>query len=234
MSFIDLTSLPWFSRIWVKQEYVVSSIVELQYGEHFFSLQDLSTAAYGLYKAAKAREILSDVIAENPQDSWRVPQALVNTNQIANLIGARGDRLNHRSMRPLLHFLWKFWDNEATNPRDKVYALLGLLTTPDALTNLQDPSKLGYDPKSLIVDYGSKVEDVYKSTVKAIVMATRKPNVLCAAQPDGESGFPNMSNLPSWAPDWTRPWKGQGLLQHKILYPSAPRANGEDFRSGAL
>jgi hypothetical protein len=70
---------------------------------------------------------------------------------------------------------------------------------------------------------------VYKSTVKAIVAATRKLNMLCAAPPDGGSGFPDMSNLPSWAPDWTRPWKDQGLLQHKILYPSTQGINGGDF-----
>jgi hypothetical protein len=46
----------------------VSSIIELQYGKHFFSLQDLSTAMYEIFKAAKAREILSDIIAENVED----------------------------------------------------------------------------------------------------------------------------------------------------------------------
>ena len=105
---------------------------------------------------------------------------------------------------PLLNWLCLFRDNDATNPKDKVYALLGLprssLTTT---TTLAPPSQshksMGYNPELLVINYSLAVpaQEKYKSLVKAVVMATGKIDIIWVCQKGG------MKGLPSWVPDWS-------------------------------
>lgn len=70
-------------------------------------------------------------------------------------------------------------DTIATDPRDKIYAIIGLAKE---LYN----NKLGdLDSSVLLIDYAATVEDVYSSFVKAVVRATKRLDILgicCANQ----------------------------------------------------
>lgn len=82
---------------------------------------------------------------------------------------------------------------KATDPRDKVYAMLGIVDHVN-----QGSSKQAYDRDALIVDYTATVQDVYASLVKATVVATSKLDILGSCSPG-----PNSLLDRSWVPDWT-------------------------------
>ena len=75
------------------------------------------------------------------------------------------------------------WKREASDPRDKVYALYGLVQ--------------GYQKVPLEISYAISVEDVYKSTVRFCIENEGSLSIL-----EHVSQFRNHSYFPSWVPDW--------------------------------
>jgi len=70
----------------------------------------------------------------------------------------------------------------ASDPRDKVYAFLGVSST------------------TLEVDYSRSVRDVYTGIVETMVSTSSSLNVIChRLAPDANPTY----TLPSWVPDWS-------------------------------
>jgi hypothetical protein len=84
----------------------------------------------------------------------------------------------------LYTMLSTFWTSKATDPRDKIYALIGLTTARDNL--------------DLVIDYSAPIGKVFLDATKYILVSSRKLDVICSL-PRGENSF----DLPSWVPDWT-------------------------------
>jgi hypothetical protein len=80
----------------------------------------------------------------------------------------------------LLNLIFSTWPCHATDPRDKIFALLGFV-----------PS-IG-----LVPDYGMKVEDVYELLVKQSINSTRNLMFLALNR------RPKRLVLPSWVPDFS-------------------------------
>jgi len=78
-------------------------------------------------------------------------------------------------------------DAQATDPRDKVYSLLGLVP--------------GGAPQDLDVDYSLSVDLVYISTAHWLAHQFGWRRVMNHAL----LREPEVANLPSWAPDWSVP-----------------------------
>jgi hypothetical protein len=87
-----------------------------------------------------------------------------------------------------LQLLVDFRHHKCTDPRDKVYALLGL---PSVNKSILFP----------IPDYGKSVSTVYCETARAIIQYERALDILCLAHSDSDE---TQHGLPSWAPYWTR------------------------------
>ena len=85
----------------------------------------------------------------------------------------------------LLKHLWNFRNRKCGDPRDKIFAILGICK------DLRGGE--------ITVDYSSSVARVYSEVSKFIVMRDRNLQVLSACQSYGS----NITGLPSWAPDWT-------------------------------
>jgi hypothetical protein len=175
-----------------------------------------------LPSAPKFKLILQSMIKANPGEYIRFMKLFSTMEQIQVLDrGRRTLDLEKGSIYPLLDFLCLFRDNNATDERDKIYGLLGLpgpvskpKTETTAATTAAHNESLGYDPEVLVVDYAAPVREVYKSLVQAVVLATRKINIICMCQAGG------MKDLPTWVPDWSQRWIGlrTGFLQHKIIF----------------
>ncbi|OPB42126.1 hypothetical protein A0O28_0032430 [Trichoderma guizhouense] len=73
---------------------------------------------------------------------------------------------------------------DATDARDKVYALLSLI-------------KLGNNPSFIYPDYGKGLEDVYITTARMLIQESGSLDILSAA------GRLRNDNFPSWVPDWS-------------------------------
>jgi len=90
----------------------------------------------------------------------------------------------------LFNLLPEFRIADATNPRDRVYALLGLL--PEATTTALD--RAGLRP-----DYKIPLSECYRRTAPAILSVDNNLDILSTPRPLEKD--PSVT-LPSWASDW--------------------------------
>jgi hypothetical protein len=92
----------------------------------------------------------------------------------------------------------------ATDPRDKVYAVLGLANVPISIPADADKlptaslltSSAGKKPGSIVVDYWRSTPCVYQQLAKFVINQDRNLDILLLVQ------SPNAIDLPSWTPDW--------------------------------
>ena len=83
----------------------------------------------------------------------------------------------------LSYLMYITWAREASDPRDKVYALYGLVQ--------------GYQKVPLEISYTKSVEDVYRSTVRFCIENEGNLSILRQV-----SGFRSQPGFCSWVPDW--------------------------------
>jgi hypothetical protein len=104
----------------------------------------------------------------------------------------------NRPANVLLNTLEENRSKMASDPRDKVFSLLGI-------TNCESSGH-----NRLQIDYSRSVKDVYTGVVQAVVETTRCLDIICFSRPNvlinqGEENDkcaqPEM--IPSWTPDWS-------------------------------
>jgi hypothetical protein len=81
--------------------------------------------------------------------------------------------------------------SRSTDPRDKVFALLGLLSPEDKW--------------SILPDYTTSVESVYVGVAVAIINRQASLRILSGVGDEADTcyGRASSSDLPSWVPDWS-------------------------------
>ncbi|CCT74973.1 uncharacterized protein FFUJ_11047 [Fusarium fujikuroi IMI 58289] len=107
----------------------------------------------------------------------------------------RQNRDTRSSQRPpvdtyLADLLDKTRDYDATDPRDKVYAIIGLL------------NQSGYK-SPLMVSYRVTVEDLYIQVAKIMQKDSETLDVMSQVEVEPLTHQGIRYGLPSWAPDWT-------------------------------
>ncbi|CAG2008929.1 unnamed protein product [Fusarium graminearum] len=177
----SLLDLPWFTRIWIVQEVVLSSrdpiIVNAQ---RLFPWHRLEWAAGWLRRNGYLR--LS-----------RLSKNFLNVNTISNI-------RRSQSLWPLDAFLSctqiKF---NATNQRDKVYAVLGIAAECENSAEV---------PEALRPDYSLETEEMYQRVARFFLERNGSLAILTRAR--GTAGslsrkqrLHDLEKLPSWAPDWS-------------------------------
>lgn len=83
--------------------------------------------------------------------------------------------------------LIQFRCTEATDPRDKIYALLGLVP----------------EPHGIDVDYKKRTQEIFTEVALVLINTTSTLDIICQNHwyPPGSR---HISDLPSWVPDFTR------------------------------
>ncbi|CAG8981965.1 hypothetical protein HYALB_00004828 [Hymenoscyphus albidus] len=103
---------------------------------------------------------------------------------------------------PLLELLLSHKSKKSTDPRDKVFALIGISSSRTTFG---------------AIDYEKDVREVYTHTARHIIQSTGKLDVICVKQRDFST-----EGLPSWAPDWSRPPPNSGPLMVGIHHRVPP------------
>ncbi|KAM5349851.1 hypothetical protein ACJ41O_006356 [Fusarium nematophilum] len=199
-AFARLLSKPWFSRVWVYQEVTVSSAISLMCGDVSIIWVDLCKACgivedFNLDIGFREQEALhtSVLVMEEARDTHSrsvievaegsmAPRGLSPIEENRSLEGFEGT-LYPRIDITLLLLRWA----KATDPRDKVYALLGISS--------------GFSKRRLAPDYTLPLGAVYVQTAKALskVDGLSRLAFLSFVQ---HSNRRLSSDLPSWVPDW--------------------------------
>lgn len=120
---------------------------------------------------------------------------------------------------------------EATDPRDKVYAVLGLAREP-ILGGENDHALYPYIDENetfeeMVVNYDHSISQVYQRLAKHFINRDLNLDILCIL---GTYPIDPCSDVPSWAPDWRFPWN-QSLwdyLQFKFFASGTIRAKRQD------
>lgn len=192
---LDFFKSTWFTRVWVIQEAVVAETEPTAlYGEHIIPWQTISHAA---------------VYLKNSQLVFRAGLSDYKTHfrHAAQIAWMRSMWHHDRSAKWLrmLSLLACTESFQATNPHDKVFAILGLAND---LTDVEG----NYIVK---VDYAQPLAEVYAAVVRASITQHRNLDALSEA---GILALRNLKTLASWVPDWSslRVWntltRGYGLL----------------------
>jgi hypothetical protein len=194
---VALFEREYWHRLWVVQEVFNARSVSVHCGSVILPWEAFQTAS-------KVFRENRDVLDRNFQPSYSnsiyqakfgsYPQVLVygGPGSLA-VIGNRdefgsGDNVpDHVAFQDLLDVMRNCRPKLSSNPRDKVFGILGVL-----LGKVRDEIK---------VNYNIPVKDVYTSIFRTVVEKTDSLDILCEAI--HSPTYNNKNNLPSWVPDWS-------------------------------
>jgi len=177
-----LATRPLFSRVWCIQEVKLAKDALVVWGEQYLPWTDVGlTASVAATKKLRGNEAEKNLLEEI---------YLTNIEIIHNLNPSRWS---------LLETLSRFRCFQSTDPRDKVYGLIGLVGSEA-------------DGGSMVPDYEKSVARVFTET--ALHTFTSTKHLLVFSDVCHQANYDGDDEYPSWAPRWDRP----GGIAH-IGYP---------------
>ncbi len=187
-----LLARPYWSRVWIQQEVALGRHVSVHCGQRMIPFNVLERATTTWKK-------IRDIAFSSPgwMRTWprlATPLAagaltnLVSLRQQQQAITATGEPSNTSNVS-LFEFLRLFGRLDCTDPRDRIYALLGLVSPLSKYKSRLNPS---YDkPTDQVFSDITRFMIEDEHTLRPIVIA----RTLASKAP--------VTFLPSWVPDWT-------------------------------
>ncbi|KAH7312129.1 heterokaryon incompatibility protein-domain-containing protein [Rhexocercosporidium sp. MPI-PUGE-AT-0058] len=179
-SLVRLFRRQYWWRIWVIQEVSSARKATVYCGDDEISWTDLQRVC----------DLLKEANDELQSLFYKQPSYI----RTLTFGGPRGLQLSRFSPNisapPLLELLLSHKSKKSTDPKDKVYALIGVSESFDAFGT---------------IDYSQSLREVYTHTARHIITSSQRLDVICVKQHDVD-----QYDLPSWAPDWTRPPSNSG------------------------
>ncbi|KAI4259572.1 MAG: hypothetical protein L6R42_004510 [Xanthoria sp. 1 TBL-2021] len=179
----DLLSRPYWRRTWIYQEVTGPAPTSIWCGSHKFDLDMVyATCCLGQHFPSLGKSSYPlDFIVESQALAmclFRDPEAFGSSKRLVDLI-----ELTRRT--------------ECSDPRDKVYAFLGLA--------------IDFDASAIVSDYSKTVGDVYKDVVRFTLLQPQYglsilnfvKHYVIADDNDVHCARPKIE-LPSWVPDFSR------------------------------
>jgi len=190
---------PVFERCWVIQEIVVSQKVIVRCGEQNITWEDLSRAALILVQGPWLQVLPRDLDHHSPfhtnfgstasKDTALQKRENIPLGNVVMIKGFREDfqTLKEISLESLLYSTGIF---EASDPRDKVYSILGIRSA------MIDPNI----SKEILPDYQKSVAEVFTEATRAVILGRSSLNI-CGINDSLSSK--TIKGLPSWVPDYS-------------------------------
>ncbi|KAL1799894.1 hypothetical protein ACET3X_000236 [Alternaria dauci] len=170
----ELLARPWWGRTWIVQEIWCASDAVLQCGH--------TTLKWKNFQKAMDYSEGWDDMGDHVKGTERQAQWETLRRRYTLAIHLAKARVNGSTLSSLL---WNIWDRASTDPRDKVFAVLGLVgETKDG-------------DSCMVPDYRKSVDQVYREIAREIMTKEGRMDILLAA-----SGINGDEELPSWVPDW--------------------------------
>lgn len=206
----------WFRRLWIVQEVAMASDVMGVIGGITFSWVAFMQAA-------------QHIRLHGPRyfnNNWIFTQmgatAVGRANICCGYAKSHDDDTDNSVFKPqatLLSLIYITRTQHCLDPRDRIYAVLGLASD--------------VDHSSLVPDYTKSTEALYKELARHLVTRDSNLDVLCACSYRNRSG-----KLPSWCPEWDREWGGDPRLiadvfaQESLNYTGRAWSNGPTDKFG--
>jgi hypothetical protein len=174
----QLLARPYFQRIWTVQELVIAQNAEIICSEFSANLHDFFLPIFELSQMGFVLNL----------DRYEPYETIKNwgLHHIAHAaLGAAGEICKNEW--PLTYLLDMYRQRQATDPKDKVLALIGIAE----------------DAHNFDLNYTEPTEVIYLKTCKRLIATHKDLRVL--SQVLGRS---SIINIPSWVPDWSTPVTG--------------------------
>jgi hypothetical protein len=193
---LDLLSNEWFTRVWVVQEFIAARIPLFFYGDHLIEWQHILEILEIMSDSENQQiHVLLRYYGEKAAQRFNyIPLMLAERMQKCRMLYLLGGRLHlHRT---LLHFYFSM----ATEPKDKIIALIGIT---DATSSISQR----------LIDHRTSDYD------RSIMLATCLRESGDILEVLGLAGLRSESNLPSWIIDWTKPPLRRPLSERGEIHP---------------
>ncbi|KAI1363660.1 heterokaryon incompatibility protein-domain-containing protein [Xylaria arbuscula] len=202
---IEVLERPWFKRLWVFQEVVVSKLLSIQCGRRRIPWDDfckvlLSPMHHDRYGFSVGLLRKADIVRDmfHARCSY---QELQGMGHVVPYWWSEVQDDKHAALH-VLDLLQMARTLEASDPRDKVFGLLGI------------SNGINVDDQQFAIDYSQDDETVYTNFARSMINATRSLDVLSYIDHDLVQNFIHATRiriLPSWVPDWDlREWSDLG------------------------
>ncbi|EPE31911.1 hypothetical protein GLAREA_11993 [Glarea lozoyensis ATCC 20868] len=227
-SLYKLFASTYFERTWILQEIVVSTRATVVCGKQ--------QVDWKLFNWAASFINATTSLLQNAPDTDTLTK-VSGIDQIRSMYKQRGGF-------PLPLYLVFVQVLKSTNPRDKIYAILGLRR--DGIKELSALAEL------LRVDYTKSEQQVYQDAARYIIESQQRLDI-CCGQPLTSKG---VEDLPSWVPDWSArmegapstfltacshyrlhnllPWPGIITFNHNSMYTDGLSIDSIAFATGTL
>lgn len=216
--YINATHRPYMSRIWVIQEFVLATSDPVVYCGHKQISWSIFMAVYK--KLASEFFTKLDMVKNDPQGG--PPEVLAKLRH--DLFHELRISVAQDQGADLRQLLIMSRSAEASEPRDRIYSLLGMLDSEDR--------------KHFEVDYKKSTAHVFAEAMALIFSHGDGPRFLsgmwCPSKPNHL-----VPNLPSWVPDFTSQTaeKAAPFLCNMSFNPPFPRSAsgaGSDAKNGTV
>ena len=172
----NLLARPWWKRVWTIQELLVSTQATFYCGRKNFLRRHFHPAMYSMFLCRSASYVL--VRNEIWDSAWNRRRMLQYHRDNVPM--------------PLLGTMAFLGDNEATQPQDRVFSLLGIIPKED----------LAWAPQA---DYSLNVGELFMQLVLNFVKTYQSLDIICFAHLFNETAVDQsttFSPMPTWVPDW--------------------------------
>ncbi|KAJ2893719.1 heterokaryon incompatibility [Zalerion maritima] len=180
--------LPWFYRVWIIQEIVLAKEATLAIGNWEIDWEPFAKAI-DVLEATNLPISHHVKLSSTSKETWTGFDVAP-----AHYLG----KLRHRpgKTKPLYYLLVDALERGSTDPRDHVYAVLGMAS------EMVDPEQSPIRKELLAVDYGKSVGEIFRDATRFIMFNLNTLHFLAVAQLTPKSKALACS---SWVPNWAEP-----------------------------
>ncbi|KAJ6439664.1 lariat debranching enzyme [Purpureocillium lavendulum] len=183
----------WFRRAWIVQEAILPRVLLMYLGDRHVSWYDLGSVADALRHSKAKLGASGSTTFGHPDDAavaveWNMGEVYkyrTNRNWALRRDVDESEARASRSLFMLSELIFNFWTFLASDPRDKVFALYGVVNA--------------FADRRLMTDYRLSLVDVYTVTTRQLILdvGTLSPLSACV--------YPvhRRSDLPSWVLDFS-------------------------------
>ena len=207
---MDLYERPWFRRIWVQQEVFFARELVILCGKKIVNRQTCWHIRISCGKRChlvdwyKKLSLLRGIHEKKLKAfrNWLSPVRLP--------LHDHSGQVRIKDYPELVDTLLETNELAATDPRDHVFAILGLTNTPSRPADTHD--SIAVDDVSVPINYSATLAEVYRSLTMYVVQRDKNLSVVEFYTGDVWDHHSNSREFPSWVVDWRRVYKQRTSL----------------------
>ncbi|KAI1394506.1 HET-domain-containing protein [Hypoxylon fuscum] len=188
---LAMAACKWWHRAWTVQEMLLSSNVLFMNGRYTIKWETVCVAVDHGFNIQIWTPMSFGFVMDRAIIPYLSMRALMTRRRLRAPYPAR--QPSWHSAYDLLHFLTHSRHRESADPRDKIYAVLGLLR--DAHSRAMTPETS--DSLDIKLDYHHPVVYVYRKTAQTLISNLDSLDIL------GTVPKSTRRALPSWVTDWS-------------------------------